>query len=163
IRGNSTFFGPGQIYVKTLPDGEAVQLTNDPYWKFSPRFSPDGNRIVYSTGITDLLQEFYTWTVPVTGGKAGPFLTNSGVKTWIPRSSGPVRVLFSQMTGRAAQMSIVSATESQTEQRTVYLPPENGMAHRSYASPDGKNVLVVEMLGAWLPCRLVPLDGSSTG
>jgi Tol biopolymer transport system component len=72
-------------------------------------------------------------------------------------------VLFSQMTGRAAQMSIVSATEEQVEQRTVYLPPENGMAHRSYASPDGKNVIVVEMLAAWLPCRLVPVDGNSPG
>jgi Tol biopolymer transport system component len=83
--------------------------------------------------------------------------------TWIANSSGPLRVLFSEMTGRAAQMSIVSATENQAEQRTVYLPPENGMAHRSYASPDGKSVVVVEMLTAWLPCRLVPLDGSSPG
>ena len=29
IRGPSTFFGPGQIYVKILPDGEPVQLTHD--------------------------------------------------------------------------------------------------------------------------------------
>ena len=29
IRGHSTFFGPGQIYVKILPDGEPVQLTHD--------------------------------------------------------------------------------------------------------------------------------------
>ena len=40
---------------------------------------------------------------------------------------------------------------------------ENGMAHRSYPSPDGKWVLVAEMEGAWLPCRLVPMDGSSAG
>ena len=42
-------------------------------------------------------------------------------------------------------MSIVSSTESRTEQRTVYMPPETGMAHRSYLSPDRKQVLVVEM------------------
>ena len=42
-------------------------------------------------------------------------------------------------------MSIVSSTESRTEQRTVYMPPENGMAHRSYLSPDRKQVLVAEM------------------
>jgi serine/threonine protein kinase len=29
IRGESTFFGPGQIYVKILPDGESMQLTHD--------------------------------------------------------------------------------------------------------------------------------------
>ena len=32
----------------------------------------------------------------------------------------------------------------------------NGMAHRSYVSPDGKWVLLVEIdLTGWLPCRLV--------
>jgi len=29
IRGNSSFFGAGQIFVKTLPNGEARQLTHD--------------------------------------------------------------------------------------------------------------------------------------
>jgi len=38
------------------------------------------------------------------------------------------------------------------------------MAHRSAPSPDRTHVLVVEMNGGeWLPCRLVPFDGSSTG
>jgi Tol biopolymer transport system component len=46
----------------------------------------------------------------------------------------------------------------------VYVPAsENGMAHRSYPSPDGKWVLLAEMDGPWLPCRLVPMDGSSPG
>ena len=48
------------------------------------------------------------------------------------------RVLFSELTGRGGQMSIVSSTESRAEQRTVYMPPETGMAHRSYLSPDRK-------------------------
>ena len=38
------------------------------------------------------------------------------------------------------------------------------MAHRSYLSPDRKQVLVVEMdQRSWLPCRLAPFDGSSPG
>ena len=38
------------------------------------------------------------------------------------------------------------------------------MAHRSYPSPDGKSSLIVEMeSGAWLPCRLAPLDAASPG
>ena len=38
------------------------------------------------------------------------------------------------------------------------------MAHRAAPSPDRKKVLVVEMNGGeWLPCRLVPFDGSSSG
>ena len=50
IRGQSTFFGPGQVYVKRLPDGEPVQLTNEALEKMGPQFSPDGARISYSTG-----------------------------------------------------------------------------------------------------------------
>jgi len=36
IRGPATFFGPGQIYVKILPDGQAVELTHDGVAKMSP-------------------------------------------------------------------------------------------------------------------------------
>ena len=63
-------------------------------------------------------------------------------------------------------MGIVAAEESRIGQRDVYLPAhEHGMAHRSYASPDGKWVLLVEMNEdhAWIPCRVVPMDGSSPG
>jgi eukaryotic-like serine/threonine-protein kinase len=43
-------------------------------------------------------------------------------------------------------------------------PPPGGMAHRPYRSPDGKWVLAIEMdIHSWLPCRLVPFDGASTG
>jgi Tol biopolymer transport system component len=38
------------------------------------------------------------------------------------------------------------------------------MVHRSYLSPDGKSVLLVEMdNGGFVPCRVVPFDGSSAG
>jgi eukaryotic-like serine/threonine-protein kinase len=60
-------------------------------------------------------------------------------------------------------MGLVSAMESRAEQRDVYLPP-GGMAHRSWASPDRKWVLVSEMDNrGWGSCRALPLDGSSKG
>jgi hypothetical protein len=39
------------------------------------------------------------------------------------------------------------------------------MAHYSYASPDRKSALIVEMdrTATWQPCRLLPLDGTSEG
>jgi Tol biopolymer transport system component len=44
------------------------------------------------------------------------------------------------------------------------MPPVSGMAHRSYLSPDRRQVLLAEMdHGSWLPCRLTPFDGSSPG
>ncbi len=167
IRGESTFFGAGQIYVKLLPDGEPVQLTNDNLHKMSPKFSPDGDRIGYSTASADG-QTMDTWIVPVLGGQPRPLLTNAEGLTWVHEPNKvaaiPPLVLFSEMTGRGVQMSIVSSTESRTGQRNVYMPPEDGMAHRSFLSPDRKWVVVVEMDSrSWLPCRLVPFDGSSPG
>ena len=63
-------------------------------------------------------------------------------------------------------MAIVTADESRAGSRDLYVPPhERGMAHRSYPSPDGKRMLMVEMneRGAIVRCRLAPLDGSSAG
>jgi Tol biopolymer transport system component len=170
IRGASTFFSLGQVYVKRLPDGEPVQLTDDAAYKMGPQFLPDGARISYTTGIgigspSMDSPSMDTWVVPVAGGRPQRILTNAEGLTWFNDRAGQVRVLFSEMTGLGGQMSIVSSTDRRTDPRNVYSPaPPFGMAHRSYRSPDGRWVLVVEMdIHAWLPCRLVPFDGSSTG
>ncbi len=175
IRGPETFFGPGQIYVKLLPDGEPVQLTNDDFEKMGPQFSPDGARIAYSTGNknaaggvangADKVLTLDTWIVPVLGGQPRRLLTNVEGMTWFRDGARPPRILFSELTGQGGQMSIVSSTESRAELRRVYdPPPPGGMAHRSYLSPDRKWVIVVEMdIRSWLPCRLVPFDASSIG
>jgi hypothetical protein len=63
-------------------------------------------------------------------------------------------------------MALVTSSESRTQQRDVYVPSSKmGMAHFSALSPDRKQVLVVEMsiMSGWMPCRLVPFDGSSLG
>jgi Tol biopolymer transport system component len=165
IRGPFTFFTPGQVYVKRLPDGEPVQLTNDDALKMGPQFLPDGLRISYSTGSGAASPSMDTWVVSVDGGPSQRLLTNAEGLTWFNDRAGQLRVLFSEMTGLGAQMSIVSATERRTAPHNVYVPPPPaGMAHRSYLSPDGQWVLVVEMdVKSWLPCRLVPFDAGSTG
>lgn len=159
IRGNYTFLGPGQVYVKMLPDGQPVQLTHDSLDKISPVFSPDGARIAYSTINSEL--NWDTWVVPVLGGEPQPWLRNASGLVW----TGPHQVMFSKMT-KPPHMGIATAEESRVGEREVYMPAqESGMAHRSYASPDNKWVLVVEMDRDhnWSPCRLVPMDGSSPG
>jgi Tol biopolymer transport system component len=161
IRGESTFFGPGQIYVKLLPDGEPVQLTNDAIDKMSPKFSPDGTRITYTTWSG---AGWDTWVVPVLGGQPPrPFLTNAEGLTWIDAPAGQPRLLFSETTGRDVQMGIVTSTESRGQHRTIYMPRETAMAHRSRLSPDRKHVLVSGEMTyySWLPCRLVPYDTPS--
>jgi hypothetical protein len=72
-------------------------------------------------------------------------------------------VLFSEIkTG--VQMGLVTASETRSDERAVYLPAQAfGMAHRSYASP-GKSAVAVEMTSPnWQRCRLLPVDGSSAG
>ena len=153
IRGAGTFVTDGQIYVKLLPDGEPMQLTHDGQQKMSPQFSPDSSRIAYTI-------PWDTWTVPVLGGEPRRLLPNAAGLIWIE----PQRLLFSEIKS-GLHMAIISATESRTEAHEVYVPPhERGMAHRSYLSPDRKWVLLAEMdNGGWLPCRVVPFDGSSAG
>jgi eukaryotic-like serine/threonine-protein kinase len=165
IRGPSTFFGPGQVWARTLPDGEPVQLSAGDAHKFSPQFTPDGGEVTYSTGIGLESESMDTWITSARGGRPRMLLANAEGMTWFTDASGQRRALFSEMTGMGGQMSIVESSETRTGARTVYAPPPpDGMAHRSYRSPDGRWLLAVEMdIHSWLPCRLVPLDRSSTG
>jgi serine/threonine protein kinase len=153
LRG-SNVFSSGQLYVKLLPDGDPVQLTHDETTKWGTAFSPDGSRIAYGTAGND----WQTWVVPVLGGQPQLLLSNSSGLTWID----PHHIMFSEIKS-GWHFAVVTATESRTEERDVYVPPrETGMAHYSHLSPDGKWVLVIEMdSDHWLPCRLVPFAGGS--
>ena len=157
VRGYSTFYGQGQIYAKPLPDGEARQMTSDDFMKMSPAFSPDGSRLAYTT--VDRQFKWDTWTVPVSGGEPRRWLTDASGLVW----KDPRTVLFSELLV-GSHMAVESSKESRAGERAVYVPPrQSGMAHRSYPSPDGKWALIVEMDPNWLPCRVVPMDGSSQG
>jgi len=160
LRGPNTFYGQAEVYVESLPDGEPVALTRDGGMKMSPVLAPDGSRVAY-TEVTESL-EWNTMVVPLLGGQPQQLLPNAAALSWI----GPKTVMFSEIKPGAIHMSIVTAGEDRARERYVYLPPhERGMGHRSYLSPDRKSVLVVEMGedGGWLPCRVVPFDGSSAG
>ena len=154
IRGSSSFLGPGQIYVKFLPDGQPVQLTHDSSVKLAPAFSPDGSNIAYST-----VDPWDVLEVPVLGGEPHTLLPNASSLTWI--ESGQ-RLLFSEIK-EGLHMVLVTTDQGRGQSRDVYVPPgERSMVHHSYLSPDGKWVLVVQMdsRGDLLPCRVVPFDGS---
>lgn len=154
IRGSRSFLTVDQIWVKMLPGGEAKRLTNDPRQKYSVAFSPDGSEIAYTVVESP---NWATYTVPVLGGDSHRFLDNAAGLTWLD----PGRLLFSAI--RSGQhMGIVSATPTRQNVRELYFPPhERSMAHYSFASPDRKSALVVQMneRGKWGPCELIFLDG----
>ena len=148
----------GQVYVKVLPNGAPVQLTRDSGTKGYPIFSPDDSRIVYTTSMPGLSWE--SSQIPVLGGTPQRFLPNASGVVWLDDR----RLVYSTIMS-GIHMGIAGSTESRSDYREIYFPSrENGMAHRSAPSPDGKSLLVVEMTGGtWVPCRLVPADGSSPG
>ncbi|MBC7853330.1 MAG: protein kinase, partial [Pirellulaceae bacterium] len=159
VRSSSTYYARGQVYVKTLPDGEPIQLTRDSLMKMSPAFSPDGTRIAYTT--VDPQFHWDTSIVPTKGGEPRQWLVNATGLTW----TGERQVLFSEKRSNGG-LGIVTAKEGRIDQRDVYIPLlDRGMTQRSYASPDGRSVLLAELTGYgnWGPCRVVPMDGSSRG
>ena len=81
-RSDSWFLTPGQIFVKWLPQGEPVQLTNDHTLKYGLAFSPDGSRIAYTVFGGDG-SDWRTFTVSVLGGPPSLLLSNAAGLTWL--------------------------------------------------------------------------------
>jgi eukaryotic-like serine/threonine-protein kinase len=155
IRGSAGFLSPDQVYVKMLPNGEARQLTDDPRLKYGLAFSPDGSKVAYTAS----LYSWATYTVSVLGGDSQLFLNNAAGLTWLD----PGQILFSRVRS-GLHMGIVTETLTNEKVRDLYFPAhERAMAHYSYASPDRKSALVVEMDGTahFTSCRLISLDGGS--
>ena len=125
IRGDNSFMGPGEIYVKLLPGGEPVQLTHDSTSKLSPSFSPDNSNVAYS-----VVSPWDTWEVPVLGGDPHLLLPNASSLTWI--ESGK-RLLFSEIR-EGLHMILVTTDEARGNRRDVYVPPGNRSMVASFLS-----------------------------
>jgi serine/threonine protein kinase len=163
VRGPGSFgnsANAGQVWLKSLPDGEPLQLTKTAFRKQTISFSPDGSR-VYFTQIEGPFA-WNTYELPLLGGQEPKlFMANATGLSWI----GNDHVLFSAIrTG--VHMKLCTSNVSRTDERDIYVPPDHthGMVHRSAVSPDGKWVLLAEMDSEWWRrCRVVPFDGSSAG
>ena len=156
IRGDSYFMSADPIYIKMLPNGEARMLTNDPRPKYGLAFSPDGSQIAYTVMGGNI---FATYAVSVFGGNPHLLLDNAAGLTWLD----PEHWLFSRIRS-GLHLGIVTSGVTGDHLREVYFPPhERAMAHYSYASPDRRSALAVEMdgQGDFTLCKLVSLEGDS--
>jgi len=163
LRGPGSFgssANTGQVWIKSVPDGEPLQLTKTALRKQTINFSQDGSRVYF----TQLESQFAwnTYELPLLGGQEPKlFMANATGLSWI----GSDRVLFSAIRS-GIHMKLSTSNASRTDERDIYVPrdPLYGMVHRSALSPDGKWVLLVEMDSAWWrPCRVEPFDGSTAG
>lgn len=158
IRGSRSFLSTDQIYVKMLPSGEAKRVTDDDRPKYGLAFSPDGSEIAYTVFSGS---DFSTYEVSALGGEPHLLLENAAGLTWLDAQ----HLLFSEIRPRPGiHMGVVTTTVTRSDERQIYFPAhERGMAHYSYASPDRRWALVVEMTGNgdWGQCRLIALAGQS--
>ena len=113
IRGGERFMTGGQIYVKRLPNGESIQLSDNPEPKYGPVFTPDDSRIAYMQWQTAGGSiEWNTVLVPASGGQPALFMANAAGLNWIDDH----HVLFSEVkTG--IHMGIVTASENGADRR----------------------------------------------
>ena len=156
IRSDKLFLAPGQIYVKWLPNGDTRQLTNSPNLKLGPVFSPDGSHVTYTELANQ--REWDTWSVRVTGGEPTRLVRGASGLMWLDAG----HVMYSEFKPPGPHMGIVTSTPTRTGRREIYFPlHERGMAHYSYASPDRRWLLTVEMdaRGQFAQCRLVSFEG----
>ncbi len=128
--------GWGQIYVKALPDGPPLRLTNTPDHKESPAFSPDGSRVAFTVIREDW--KWDTWSVSITGGEPRLMLRNANALHW----TADDRIVFAQYR-EGAHLGIATADESGANTEDIWFPPmPHQMAHEIDVSPDGGKVAI---------------------
>ena len=160
IRGGEAFLSLGQIWVKLLPNGDALRLTNTTDLKYGPLFTPDGAHVRVHAGQPGRRAHGLRHLDGAGAGRRTEAVPAQRLRLELDERR--TCALF-RGARRRLHMGIVTASESRAGSRDVYFPAhDRAMAHFSAASPDLQNALIVQMdrTGAWEPCRLVPLDGN---
>lgn len=158
FRSDEPFHTPDPVYVKMLPHGEPLLLSDDSRLKYGLSFSPDGSQIAY-TVLERGQPGWNSVTLSPLGGEPRLFMSNASGLTWLDAR----RFLFSEVS-TGVHMGVVTARADRSELRKLYFPQhERSMVHLSYASPDRQWALILEMNPVWQPCRVISLDGSSAG
>jgi serine/threonine protein kinase/Tol biopolymer transport system component len=150
--------GQNDLFVGRVAGGGRIRLTNDVAGKGDPRFSPDGERILFTrvaseTGTPEL------WMVPTLGGQSVRLLRDATDGVWSPDGARVGFVLRRPGQGDALATAAADGTDLH-----IVLPSNATYPFFRYPtwSPDGAKLVVVWGTGGvsgelWL----VPLTGGS--
>jgi Tol biopolymer transport system component len=138
--------GSHQIFLMTLPDLVIYQLTNHPHVNYHPRFSPEGNRIVFARSQKKWVSERdqIPWDVYLYNletGKEKLAAQNGNFPLWLPDGQ---RILFLR-----DHQVIIKDLVSQRE-KVVFngrLPPFEGEPSNPELSPEKPDLLAVALRG----------------
>ena len=134
--------GESDLWVGLLAGESPLRLTNDPSYKYRPRWSPDGTRIAYAQ--LNAAGMFDVWMVPSLGGLPRRLITSATEPAWSP--DGRSLVYSSLDTGT---VWIADAGGGNPRQVT---PAEPFLAHREAAfSRDGRRLVFVRRRAAGGP------------
>jgi Tol biopolymer transport system component len=152
--------GSHQIFLMTLPELTIYQLTRHPHVDYHPRFSPEGNRIVFARSQKKWVseREQIPWDVylyDLEKGKEKLAARNGNFPLWLPDGQ---RILFLR-----DHQVVIKDLASQRE-RVIFdgrLPPFEGEPSNPELYPDNPELLAVALRGKHNGVFLIELSKSS--
>ena len=154
------FNAVGQLWRKTLPDGEPTPLTTGEAFAFYPDISPDGQWVVYSTWHDTEHGALYK--IPLAGGEPKKLTSVKGFYVTPRFSPDGHKIVFQKTTGNAhLGFTYALAPGLYTmpaEGGELTMVTEDGYEPRF--SPDGKRVFFMSGGGLGKSLKSIALDGS---
>lgn len=137
LRGTIVFSsdvgGSDDVYRASMPDGDAVRLTDDPEKEFDPSLSPDGRLIVYRRNPRADSDAADIWVMGI-DGSAKRNLTNAPERmNWAPVWTPGGRIAFSRQDAGSGALELWTMAVDGSDQRRV----GEGWCEYAAPSPDG--------------------------
>lgn len=132
------------LYAGRVAGGGRLRLTSDSGTEEHPRFSPDGERILFNRRRADALGAELC-IVPALGGDVSVVLSNAVQGVWSPDGS---RIAFVHIDPAGKAIALMTTKVDGSEPRTVLAADGVHPSLRNPAwSPDGKTIAIVRGTG----------------
>jgi Tol biopolymer transport system component/predicted Ser/Thr protein kinase len=132
------------LFVSRVAGGGRVKLTNDEASEAHPRFSPDGERIMFARRSLDS-GNMEICVVPTLGGEVSVVLRDAAYPVWSPTGN---RIAFIQVVGPGTTIALATARTDGSDLRQLLMADAAYPFLRYPAwSPDGATVAVIRGTG----------------